>query len=125
LPNDPTSETTSATADRGQRRRCSKCSAPFYDLRRDPIICPKCGAKQVPALPLRHERPRPTPTGREAEPVVVTAAEEAAEDDTDEKEEDDDTDAETPELDAEPDTEPDAALDDETEPPEPGKSGPA
>jgi len=125
LPNDPTSlppETTTTMADRGQRRRCGKCSAPFYDLRRDPIVCPKCGAKLAPQLPQRHERPRPTPTGREAEPVVVTAAEDVAEDDTDEdKDEDDETDAELPEPDGEPDIEPD----DETAPSEPGKSGQA
>ena len=26
----------------GQKRQCQHCGAKFYDLNRDPIICPKC-----------------------------------------------------------------------------------
>lgn len=118
-------ETATATAERGLRRRCASCGAPFYDLRRDPIVCPKCGATLVSRLPLRRERPRPTPTGRDAEPVVVTAAEAAAEDDKDEESaaaEDDDEDA-GDDTDAEPalDDERDDEPDDADEPAEPGE----
>lgn len=28
---------------RGEKRRCGACSAPFYDMLRTPIQCPKCG----------------------------------------------------------------------------------
>lgn len=27
----------------GTKRECQSCSAKFYDLNKDPIICPKCG----------------------------------------------------------------------------------
>lgn len=30
--------------DRGVKRRCASCEAPFYDMGRTPIVCPKCGA---------------------------------------------------------------------------------
>jgi uncharacterized protein (TIGR02300 family) len=29
---------------RGTRRVCRSCAVPFYDLARDPIVCPACGA---------------------------------------------------------------------------------
>jgi uncharacterized protein (TIGR02300 family) len=29
--------------DLGVKRRCTSCDAPFYDLMRSPIQCPKCG----------------------------------------------------------------------------------
>ncbi|MCC7047942.1 MAG: TIGR02300 family protein, partial [Alphaproteobacteria bacterium] len=29
----------------GVKRTCQSCAAVFYDLRRDPIICPKCGTQ--------------------------------------------------------------------------------
>jgi len=31
-------------AELGTKRICESCSAKFYDLNRDPIICPKCGS---------------------------------------------------------------------------------
>lgn len=33
----------------GTKRLCRDCGASFYDMRRNPIICPKCGAKFTPA----------------------------------------------------------------------------
>lgn len=42
----------------GTKRICQSCSAPFYDLRRDPIKCPKCGAKFDPESVLKSRRPR-------------------------------------------------------------------
>ena len=32
-------------ADLGQKRVCGSCGAKFYDLSRNPIICPKCGTE--------------------------------------------------------------------------------
>jgi len=43
----------------GTKRICQSCSAPFYDLRRDPIICPKCGATFDPEAVLKSRRTRP------------------------------------------------------------------
>lgn len=28
----------------GTKRTCQSCGAPFYDLNKKPIVCPKCGA---------------------------------------------------------------------------------
>lgn len=38
----------------GQKRTCTSCGAKFYDMQRDPIICPSCGTKFVP----QDEKPR-------------------------------------------------------------------
>ncbi len=112
MPNDPTPlqpETIVTTAARGQRRRCTSCSAPFYDLQRDPIVCPKCGIELVPLLRQRRERPKPTPTGRAEEPALVAAAEDAV---------DEDEEADT-EADGESDDAPDEEADDESKSSEP------
>lgn len=35
----------------GSKRQCQNCGAKFFDLNKDPILCPKCGATfQPPAL---------------------------------------------------------------------------
>ncbi|MCI4679422.1 TIGR02300 family protein [Rhodoblastus acidophilus] len=35
----------------GSKRQCQNCGAKFFDLNRDPILCPKCGATfQPPAV---------------------------------------------------------------------------
>ena len=73
------------------------------------IVCPKCGIELVPLLRQRRERPKPTPTGRPAEPTLV----EAAADDVDE-DEDAETDAESAEADGESDDAPDEEPDDES-----------
>lgn len=40
----------------GIKRQCLSCGAKFYDLNRDPILCPKCGAHfQVQQLVRRGE----------------------------------------------------------------------
>src|SRR5262245_47587256 len=36
---------------RGTKRVCHACAARFYDLSRDPIVCPSCGAYYVPDAP--------------------------------------------------------------------------
>jgi uncharacterized protein (TIGR02300 family) len=51
----------------GTKRQCRNCSNRFYDLNRDPILCPKCGA----AFQLH-----------ETKPVAPVAAESAADEDT-------------------------------------------
>jgi len=34
----------------GTKRLCQSCGAKFYDLQKDPIICPKCSTVFVPAI---------------------------------------------------------------------------
>jgi uncharacterized protein (TIGR02300 family) len=29
----------------GTKRQCQSCSAKFFDLNKDPVLCPKCGAE--------------------------------------------------------------------------------
>jgi uncharacterized protein (TIGR02300 family) len=41
---------------RGTKRVCHACAARFYDLARDPIVCPSCGGHYVSdALPMAPE----------------------------------------------------------------------
>ena len=47
----------------GTKRLCASCSAKFYDLNKDPIHCPKCGAVYEVVVATR-------PVWREASPVA-------------------------------------------------------
>ena len=38
-------------AARGTKRVCQACDIRFYDLSRDPIVCPSCGVRYVPEAP--------------------------------------------------------------------------
>ena len=38
--------------DLGQKHDCFKCGAKFYDLRKTPVLCPKCHTDQKEAPPL-------------------------------------------------------------------------
>ena len=49
----------------GLKRACQSCGARFYDLKRDPIICPKC---ETVFDPLANLRPRRTRVVAEAAP---------------------------------------------------------
>jgi uncharacterized protein (TIGR02300 family) len=42
----------------GVKRICNSCSAPFYDLRKNPITCPKCGTEYDPEAILKSRRTR-------------------------------------------------------------------
>ncbi len=37
--------------DLGTKHTCFKCGTKFYDLRKNPVLCPKCGADQKDAPP--------------------------------------------------------------------------
>jgi len=87
-----------AEASWGQKRMCLECQAPFYDMRRKPIACPKCGTVHQPVALLKSD-------GRQArrnrlQPTVVAAA--AVEP---EKEAEDSPDPEADEPDADADEE--------------------
>lgn len=42
----------------GAKRICHHCGARYYDLQRDPIVCPKCGTAYDPEAFLRSRRSR-------------------------------------------------------------------
>lgn len=50
---------TLASPDRGTKRQCSNCGTKFYDLNRDPVLCPNCGTVFVIAAARPNGRPRP------------------------------------------------------------------
>ena len=56
----------------GTKRLCGSCGAKFYDLNKDPIVCPKCSS--VVALAALTARSRPEP----AAPRPVAARQEEA-----------------------------------------------
>jgi uncharacterized protein (TIGR02300 family) len=43
------------------KRVCPNCAARYYDLHRDPVICPKCGTAYDPETTLKSRRGRPAP----------------------------------------------------------------
>jgi uncharacterized protein (TIGR02300 family) len=76
----------------GLKRQCMNCGAKFYDLARDPAVCPKCGSVYQATTASRVAAPalsRSTATDDEDEtdekgPEMVSLDEvEAAEDDAD------------------------------------------
>jgi uncharacterized protein (TIGR02300 family) len=56
----------------GVKRICHNCGAPFYDLRRDPIVCPKCATEYDPEAILKSRRTRaPVVEEKETAPVIL------------------------------------------------------
>ena len=56
----------------GKKRICQSCGAPFYDLKKKNIECPKCGAAfslAPPAKPKRPARPVEKPKPEDISPV--------------------------------------------------------
>lgn len=45
----------------GIKRTCLSCSAKFYDLEKDPILCPSCGAEFDPESAMKLKRGRNAP----------------------------------------------------------------
>jgi uncharacterized protein (TIGR02300 family) len=58
----------------GFKRVCPSCDANYYDMRRDPALCPTCGAPYHPEALLKTRRARPEPAPEE--PVEPLADEE-------------------------------------------------
>ena len=71
-----------AKAEWGSKRTCQSCTTRFYDMRRDPITCPKCGAVFDPVIQARPKRTRSAAAARSAT-QPVPAADAAAERETD------------------------------------------
>ena len=61
-----------AKSEWGVKRVCQSCDVRFYDLRRDPIVCPSCGTKFDPESVLRSRRNR---AGTTASAVAAKKAE--------------------------------------------------
>ena len=54
----------------GTKRICPSCGARYYDLLREPVICPKCSTPYDPEAFLKSRRARPIPpVEKEIEPV--------------------------------------------------------
>jgi|SRR5580658_2868685 uncharacterized protein (TIGR02300 family) len=60
----------------GTKRICQSCGTKFYDLQRDPIVCPKCQTEFDPEAFLKTRRARPAAVAdKEQAPAPVAAAE--------------------------------------------------
>jgi uncharacterized protein (TIGR02300 family) len=63
-------------AEWGTKRTCQDCGARFYDLRRDPIICPKCETVHEPE-PAPKPRARRAPAAEKAPEIPKKTPDEA------------------------------------------------
>ena len=61
----------------GTKRLCGNCAAKFYDLGKDPIVCPKCHTVLQLAAVTSRSRPEPARAQAVAEEVVVPETQEA------------------------------------------------
>ena len=59
----------------GMKRLCASCGARFYDLKRDPIVCPKCETVFDPEQVTRLKRSRSAPVEEKPKPKAPAAAE--------------------------------------------------
>jgi len=54
----------------GTKRICPSCGTRYYDLLRDPVVCPKCSTPFDPEAFLKSRRARPAPpVEKELEPA--------------------------------------------------------
>ncbi|WP_025897318.1 TIGR02300 family protein [Sneathiella glossodoripedis] len=58
----------------GAKHRCKSCGKAFYDMQRDPIVCPSCGTEHVPEKLLKPSKaeaaPAEKPKVKPVKPVV-------------------------------------------------------
>src|SRR6516165_3193513 len=64
---------TVANPELGTKRLCASCGAKFYDLNKDPIHCPKCGAVYEVVVATRPVRPAGPVTARPPVPEEAPA----------------------------------------------------
>ncbi len=55
----------------GTKRLCGNCGVKFYDLNKDPIVCPKCHTVMVLAATPTRPRPEPVTPARAVAPSVA------------------------------------------------------
>ena len=53
----------------GTKRLCGNCGVKFYDLSKDPIVCPKCHTVMEPVAVSARARPEPAAAARAAPPA--------------------------------------------------------
>ena len=95
----------------GLKRTCLSCGAKFYDMQRDPIVCPSCEAVFDPNAATKLKRGR---TGPAEDKVKKPAAETASDTDDDEVlDSDDDVLEDTSDLDDDDPVAPVAGEDDD------------
>jgi uncharacterized protein (TIGR02300 family) len=90
----------------GRKHLCAHCQTPFYDLRRAPIACPKCGTAHEPVALLKSDGRQPRrnrlPPTLAAAPAVEAQDEPAASPDPETPELDDPADEEVDDAEMEP-----------------------
>ncbi|MDE8345786.1 MAG: FYDLN acid domain-containing protein [Acidocella sp.] len=102
----------------GEKHTCVSCGARFFDLGRDPAVCPKCATEQPAELPrLKRAAPMPEEAKKVAKPATADPDDvdvEVADDEADEDilEDSDDLDDDADVIDADIDVQPET---DETE----------
>jgi uncharacterized protein (TIGR02300 family) len=103
----------------GTKRICLGCGARFYDMNRDPIVCPACSSVFDPAVQTRPRRTRAAPAVAKVAPVVVEeeaeVEEEVVVDDEVESEGEDEAVAGESDDEDEEEEEADAAIEDVSE----------
>jgi len=45
------------TSDRGLKHVCPECAIKYYDLKKEVVVCPKCGAKPATSKVLKSAQP--------------------------------------------------------------------
>jgi len=58
----------------GTKRQCPNCGARFYDLNKDPIVCPKCQTVYEPEASKPPRRGRPAPVPKKPSPAEIEVA---------------------------------------------------
>ncbi len=53
----------------GKKHRCSSCGKPFYDMQRDPIVCPGCGERHIPVKLLKSRKTTQAAVSEKTKPV--------------------------------------------------------
>ena len=74
----------------GSKRNCQSCGAKFYDLMRNPILCPSCGAQFDPETTLRTRRTKPVAVPKPAKAIPEEAQDKEEELETIADDDDDD-----------------------------------
>ena len=112
-----------AKSELGTKRLCAECGAKYYDLNRDPILCPKCGATFELVVATAKAKPEKAEEVAEKEDAadedetdgpVLVSLEDADDDDGDTVDGDDDDDVPTDIPDVAIDDDDDDAADDDT-----------
>jgi uncharacterized protein (TIGR02300 family) len=74
----------------GRKHRCDSCGTRFYDLMRQPAVCPKCGTVAAPAVSKpRRPAPKPKPVASGFKPVEIVVKDEGDGDVIENRSEDD------------------------------------